>query len=137
MDFSSQVFILYCCKWRIFSIIFVHLGVSVVLDVRVPILFYFFLSGGLPAYVVVGALLTLMNVIVRPLLNLVTFPLKLLATILAIILVNGIFIWLTYQIVLLMDPNLVTLEIIGGLGGWIVVTLVIGIANWVMKFILK
>ena len=98
---------------------------------------YFFLSGGLPAYVVVGALLTLMNVIVRPLLNLVTFPLKLLATILAIILVNGIFIWLTYQIVLLMDPNLVTLEIIGGLGGWIVVTLVIGIANWVMKFILK
>ena len=98
---------------------------------------YFFLSGGLPAYVVVGALLTLMNVIVRPLLNLVTFPLKLLATILAIILVNGIFIWLTYQIVLLMDPNLVTLEIIGGLGGWIVVTLVIGIANWGVKFILK
>ena len=98
---------------------------------------YFFLSGGLPAYVVVGALLTLMNVIVRPLLNLVTFPLKLLATILAIILVNGIFIWLTYQIVLLMDPNLVTLEIIGGLGGWLVVTLVFGITYSVFKFILK
>ncbi|OGJ55507.1 hypothetical protein A3D88_04600 [Candidatus Peribacteria bacterium RIFCSPHIGHO2_02_FULL_52_16] len=98
---------------------------------------YFFLSGGLPAYVVVGALLTVMNIVVRPILNLITLPLKLLATILAIILVNGIFIWLTYQIVLLIDPNLVTLEIIGGLGGWIVVTLVIGVANWLMKLFLK
>ncbi|MBI3331418.1 phage holin family protein [Candidatus Peregrinibacteria bacterium] len=98
---------------------------------------YFFLSGGFGAVIIVSALLTLMNLFVRPILNAATLPLRFLATILAIILVNGVFLWLTYEIVLRMDPNLVTLEILGGLGGWIVVALTIGLANWIMKMIVK
>lgn len=98
---------------------------------------YFFLSGGFGGVIIVSALLTLMNLFVRPILNAITLPLKLLATILAIILVNTVFLWITYQIVLRMDPNLITLEILGGIGGWLVVSLTIGLANWVMKMIVK
>ena len=98
---------------------------------------YFFLTGGIGALVIVGALLMLLNILVRPVLALLTFPLKLLATILAIILVNGVFLWLTETIVDRMDPVYVTFDIHGGIGGWIVVAAVLGIGNWLMKHFLK
>lgn len=98
---------------------------------------YVFISGGFVAYVIIGALLTLMNLLVRPVLNAVTFPLRLLATILALIIVNGVFLGITYRITMKMDPSLVTFEILGGIGGWIVVMLILGIANWLMKISLK
>ncbi|MFA6523467.1 MAG: phage holin family protein [Candidatus Peribacteraceae bacterium] len=98
---------------------------------------YFFVHGGWIGAVIIGALLTLMNVLVRPLLDLLTTPLKLLATLVAFILVNGVFLWLTALIASMMDPALVSLQISGGVGGWIVVMIVLGIANWLMKILLK
>lgn len=94
---------------------------------------YFLLEGGIPAMVIVGALITLLNIFVRPILTLITLPLKLFATILAVIIVNGFFIELVHIITLRMDPNLVQLEIFGGPWGWIVVAVSFGLANWVMK----
>lgn len=98
---------------------------------------YFFVSGGIAAYIIIGSLLTLMNVIVRPLLNIIMLPFKLFAAIIAIIVVNGGFLWLTIQIAEAMDPDVVQLHVDGGVGGWIVVALTLGIANWVFKEILK
>jgi putative membrane protein len=97
----------------------------------------FFLDGGLPAYIIIGSLLTLMNVIVRPILHVLTLPLKLFATILALIIVNGLFLLLTEKISQAFDPALVVLHIDGGIGGWILVAIILGMANWVMKVILK
>ena len=98
---------------------------------------YFFVTGGWKAYVIIAALITLMNLVVTPLLNVIMLPLKLLATILTIVLVNGIFLWLTVWIVDHMDRSLVTLDILGGLGGWIIVIVTLGMAKWVMKMVLK
>lgn len=98
---------------------------------------YFLLTGGWRAVVIVGALLTLLNLVVRPVLSLLTMPLKLFATILAVIAVNGLFVWLVKWLVLQMDPGVVRLEIFGGVWGWIVVAAAIGFANWVMKEILR
>lgn len=98
---------------------------------------YFDLTGGIGAYVIVGSLLTLMNIFVRPLLELITLPLKLFATILAIIIVNGVFVQLTTVIVERMQDNLVTLEIHGKLWGWLVVATVLGLGNWLMKVALN
>lgn len=98
---------------------------------------YFALTGGWRAIVIVGALLTLLNLLVRPILALVTMPLRLFAGILAVIVVNGLFVWLTQFLVLKMDPAVVRLEIFGGVWGWIVVACAIGFANWVMKEMLK
>lgn len=98
---------------------------------------YFFVTGGLPAWVIIAALLTLMNLFVRPLLNLITLPLRLFGMILAVILVNAVFLWLTVWIVEQMDPSLVLLDIQGGIGGWLVVALVLGFGNWILKVLLK
>ena len=98
---------------------------------------YFVMTGGWKAYVIVASLITLMNFIVRPVLNLITLPLKLFATMLAVIVTNGIFLWITQWVVSHMNPELVTLTIDGGIPGWIVVILTFGVAKWLMKVILK
>jgi len=98
---------------------------------------YFRMTGGLQAYVVMGSLLTLMNIIVRPILSIILLPLKLFVTILAIIILHGAFVQLAVMIVQRMDPEIITLEIFGGLWGWIVVAVILGLGNWTMKAMLK
>lgn len=97
---------------------------------------YVAVFGGAPAYVIIGSLLTLGNIFLRPLLNIVTFPFHLLFTLATTVVVNGLFLWLVYRITLLMDPGIVSLAVTGGIMGWIVVSCVIGAGNWVMKHIL-
>jgi uncharacterized membrane protein YvlD (DUF360 family) len=98
---------------------------------------YFLLTGGITAWIIVGSLVTLLNILVRPILALLTLPLKLFATILALIIVNGAFVQLVHMIILEMRPDIVTLEISGGLWGWTVIACTLGIANWIMKEILR
>jgi putative membrane protein len=94
---------------------------------------YFVLQGGLQAIVVIGSLLTLMNLFVRPLLNILTLPLKLFGMILALVLVNGLFLAFTILITDRMDPAIVILEIHGGVAGWIAVAAILGIGNWMIR----
>ena len=94
---------------------------------------YFALQGGTRAVITVGALLTLLNIFLRPVLDILTLPLKLFATILAIVIVNGIFVELIHRITLRMDPEIVRLSIEGGLIGWVVVALLLGLGNWLVK----
>jgi len=94
---------------------------------------YFQLTGGLGAYVVVGSLITLMNLIVRPVLEILLLPLKLFATLLAIVILHAAFVQLTAMIVHKMDPGVVTLEIFGGLLGWVVVAGILGFGNWLLR----
>ena len=98
---------------------------------------YFGLDGGIPAYVIVGALITLLNIFFRPILNIITLPLRFFATIVAVMLVNGVFVYVVHMITLRMNPDLVRLEIYGGPWGWIVVAVCFGLANWIMKEIFK
>ncbi len=98
---------------------------------------YVSIFGGLAAYVIIGSLLTLMNFLVRPLLNFITWPLKLLLTLFTIIAVNALFLWLVYEITLKMDPDIVAMTISGGVTGWIEISVIVGTANWVMKHVLK
>lgn len=96
----------------------------------------FFLSGGLVAYVTVGALFTLLNMLVRPFLDLVTLPLKLFATILSLVLVNGVFLWIVERITMLMDPDVLTLAIEGGIGGWVTAAIALGLGNWILRLVI-
>lgn len=94
---------------------------------------YFVLTGGYAAWITVGALLTLMNMTVRPILDIATLPLRFFATFLAIVIANGIFLWIAVKIVEHMDAKIVTLKIEGGLVGWIVLSFALGFAHWVIK----
>ncbi len=97
---------------------------------------YLGITGGLAAVIVTGALLTLLNLFVRPILNLVTFPLKLFATIIAIVLANAVFLWMVMWVTDRMDPTLIQFQVRGGLMGWFVVSLMLGTMNWMLKELL-
>ncbi len=97
---------------------------------------YFSVFGGVPAYVIIGSLLTLMNLFLRPLIAVVTFPLRLLFTLFTTIAVNALFLLVIYQISLNMDPNVVALAVTGGLSGWLIVSTILGVTNWIMKLFL-
>lgn len=98
---------------------------------------YFGLDGGMPAYVIVGALITLLNIFFRPILNVLTLPLKLFATLIAIIAANGAFVYVVHLVTLQMDPTLVRFEIYGGPWGWVVIAICFGFANWVLREMFK
>lgn len=98
---------------------------------------YFGLGGGFPAYVIVGALLTLLNLFFRPVLAILLAPLKFIAGIIALILMHGLFVQLVVLIIERMDPNFVVLEIFGGLWGWVVVASCFGIANAILNKMFK
>lgn len=97
----------------------------------------FFLDGGLQAYIIIGSLLTLMNVIVRPILHVILLPFKLFMGIIVLIAANGLFLWLTEIIAEKMDPELVVMHVDQGFLGWFFVAVVFGIANWIFKVILR
>ncbi len=94
---------------------------------------YFSVFGGVPAFIIIGSLLTLMNMFLRPLLSIITFPLHLLFTLFTTIGVNAFFLFVIYEISLKMDPNVVALAITGGLTGWLAVSAILGFSNWFMK----
>ncbi|MDA0376459.1 MAG: phage holin family protein [bacterium] len=98
---------------------------------------YFGLDGGIPAYIIVGALMSLLNIFFRPILNIITLPLRFFATIIAIMIVNGAFVYVIQQFTLRMDPGIIALEIYGGPWGWIVISVCFGFANWLLKEMFK
>lgn len=94
---------------------------------------YFVIVGGIPALVILGALLTLMNIFILPVLNVVSFPLKLLATLITIIALNLLFLWLLTAFAARLDPKFVVLSVQGGVDGWLIVSTVLGVGHWVLK----
>lgn len=97
---------------------------------------YLQIEGGLLALPTVAALLMLLNLFARPVLKILTLPLKLFMTIVAIILVNAAFLWILERIAEQFDPNTAIFLVQGGLGGWIVIALLLGIGNWILHHII-
>ena len=97
---------------------------------------YFEVIGGMPALIIIGALLTLMNVIARPIIHILTAPLAFFAGILAFILSNAAFLWLTLEIANRFDPNVVSVYLHGWVG-YVAAPIVLGIGNWIMKELVR
>ena len=113
----------------------VSIGVIAALDAFLPQ--YVLVDGGWQAYAIIGAILAVLNLVVRPILNILTLPLRLLASVLALILVNGVFVWILVKVMEYVDPSLARFEILGEWQGWVVIAVVLGLAHWVMKMFLR
>jgi len=83
---------------------------------------------------VAALIVAVLNALVRPLLKLITLPIGWVAGALAIIIVNGVFIQLVSVIANAL-PNLLQLEITGGLMGWVIIALALGVSNWIVKVV--
>lgn len=97
---------------------------------------YLVIDGGWMALPTVAALLMLLNMFARPVLKIVTLPLKLFMTVVAIVLVNALFLWILERIAERFDPGTAVLLVQGGPGGWIVIALALGLGNWVLHHVL-
>ncbi len=98
---------------------------------------YLVIQGSWAALPTVAALVMLLNIFARPILKILTFPLKLFMTIAAVILANGLFLWILEKIADRFDPNVALVMVGGGIGGWLVVALLLGLSNWVLHHIVK
>ncbi len=96
---------------------------------------YVGITGGWPAYFVLGVILALLNLLVRPVLDLIAAPVRLIAGLIALILVNGIFLWILVTITGKIDPRIATFEIRGGILGWIVVALIFAVAKTLLRLL--
>lgn len=88
----------------------------------------FIIQNTVSAILVVGTVFGLLNFILRPVLQLITLPLKLFASILTIIIINGGIILCAIWFL----PNLApyTVQIGQGIMGWSICMLVMGLSNW-------
>lgn len=114
---------------------FLHIIGNIFLVFFLDLLFskYFLILGGVPGYIVIGVMITILNLILRPILGIIAAPFKLIATLPTVILLNALFLWIIYQLTLQMDPDIVSLVITGGFLGWFFVSTILGLANWLMK----
>lgn len=98
---------------------------------------YLVIEGSWAALPTVAALVLLLNIFARPVLKILTLPLKLFMTLVAVVLVNALFLWIVESIALRFDPSVAIVLVQGGLGGWVVIALLLGLANWIIHHILR
>jgi uncharacterized membrane protein YvlD (DUF360 family) len=117
----------------------IRLALTILMVWALPVLMpkFVMIQGGIPAIALIGVTLTLLNVIARPVINVVMLPFKLFVSLFAIVIANALFLWLLTWLVGMMDQTVVRFAIEGGWTGWVIVSLVLGIGNWLMKEILK
>ena len=94
---------------------------------------YFTLTGGLQGVVIAGLLLGVLNILVRPVLEILTLPIKLFATLIAVIIVHGVLIQVAVWLLQQPFNSTIVLTINGGLVGWVFTMCIIGVSNWVAK----
>ena len=98
---------------------------------------FFVLEGGPKAVVFVGLVLSFLNWIVVPVLQVLSLPIKFFAWFIGFLLVNVIALWLTVQCVQALAVEGVSLTIGGGIVGWVTLSFILGFANWMVRKILK
>lgn len=97
---------------------------------------YLVIEGSWAALPTVAALVMLLNMFARPILKIITLPLKLFMTIAAIVIVNAVFLWILTKIAENFDPQTAIFLVEGGMGGWIVIALALGLGNWVLHHVI-
>ncbi len=120
-----------------FTRLFVGFVLTVALLVGMTILLptHIAITGGFPAFLIAAAVLTLLNLFAHPVLDIITFPIRLLFTLIAIVFVNVVFLWLLVIFTNSLNPALVHISITGGIDSWLIVSTVLGIGHWILKHV--
>lgn len=111
------------------------LNVGVVFGLSRSIPERFFVGGGIAGFIVIGALFTLLQLFVRPILRLLTLPLRLVLGGIAWMLCSALLLLALQDGSLLLDPSLVSLTVTGEMRGWFTVAFALGIAMTVIDLV--
>ncbi len=96
----------------------------------------FHLEGGWLAYVIAGAVISILNALVKPVLKLVAFPLVFLTAGLFLIVINALILFLTQHLLEVMDISGMAL-VVDNLLTYFLAALIFGLANSVLNWFLK
>jgi uncharacterized membrane protein YvlD (DUF360 family) len=96
---------------------------------------YVGIGDGWAGYAVIAIILVLLNLFVRPILDLLAAPVKFIAGLIGLILVNAVFLWILVTITGKLDPSMASFEIRGGILGWVVVAVVLGIGKMLIHLV--
>jgi putative membrane protein len=91
------------------------------------------ISNGVLGLGVITLLLTVLNIIVRPILHIITLPLSLFTSVIAAIIVNGVIFELVQFIARQFLPTVAMVSLQAGIMNWLLVVLVLGVSNWAFK----
>ncbi|MFT7184103.1 MAG: putative membrane protein [Oceanicoccus sp.] len=96
----------------------------------------FTFEGGWVAPVIAGVVLTLLNMLVKPVLKFLSFPLVFVSAGLFLIVINAGILYLTQYIVAVMDIVGVSMQI-KDLLTYMLAAIIFGVANWFIHWFLK
>ena len=92
--------------------------------------------GGIWSYLIVGAILTLLNFAIKPILKLLTFPLIFLTGGLFLILINAIILFLAQHLLTVLDFEGIAMTVDRPLT-YLLGAVIFGVANWFIHWFLK
>lgn len=87
-------------------------------------------TGGAWFFVIGGAVMGLLNLIVKPVLKLATFPLHILTLGLSLIILNGVIFWIFHEVIATIAIEGVTMTVVG-ITTYFLAGLLFGLINWV------
>ena len=93
-------------------------------------------TGGILFFLIGGFIIGLLNVFVRPLMKLLSFPLMMMTVGLFSLVINAIIFWLTVKVVNGIHVADVTVEITGVVT-YLVAAVVFGVVNWVLHIFIR
>ena len=93
-------------------------------------------TGGILFFAAGGAVIGVLNTVIKPIIKLITFPVHLLTMGLSLILLNGVIFWLFKQSLEVLDISNVTMDITS-IKTYFIAGFVFGVINWVSHLIFK
>ena len=93
-------------------------------------------TGGIKFFLVAGLIIGILNVFVKPLMKVLSFPFMIITVGLFSIVINAIIFWLTLKVVNLIQVADVTMRVDGVLI-YLIAALVFGIVNWILHIFIK
>ncbi len=96
----------------------------------------FVFTGGWVAPLIVALILSVLNLILKPILKLLSFPLVFLTGGLFLIILNAFILYLAQYLLTVMDIEGVALQV-DGLLTYLIAAVIFGVANWLIHWFLK
>lgn len=93
-------------------------------------------EGGWIAPVIAAAIITVLNLIIKPILKLLSFPLIFLTGGLFLIILNALILYITDYLLAVMDFEGVDM-VVDGVLTYLIAAVIFGIANWLIHWFLK
>lgn len=97
----------------------------------------FLLVGGLPAILIIAFLLTAIDLLIRPFLALLTFPLRLFLSLLNVLVLNGFSLGLLVFLSREFPPAILTLTILEGMRGLFLLIALFSLRDTFLRFFLR